>query len=85
MFYSRTKRKVEIGSSTKMIKATLCILLILFLLIKILDIAAITWIWVFSPIWIPCLGGAILLFFATAGIVIKHLIEKPNKDDENRN
>lgn len=85
MFYSRTKRKSDIGSSTQMIKATLCILLILFLLIKILDIAAITWLWVFSPIWIPCLGGAILLAGATVGILIKNLMQKPKKDDEDRN
>lgn len=80
MFYSRTKRKFEIGSSTKMIKSTLCILLILFLLIKILDIAAITWIWVFSPIWIPSLGGSILLIGATVGILIKNLREKNNEN-----
>lgn len=68
-----------------MIKSTLSILLILFILIKVLDLADITWLWVFSPIWIPSLGAFILLGGAALGLLIKHLIEKPKKDDENRN
>ncbi len=54
MFCSRTKRKCTSADKDIVTKVTLSLLLVAFIIIKILNLAPISWLWVFSPLWIPC-------------------------------
>lgn len=54
----------------------LIVLAVVLIVLKVAGIIAISWIWAFSPIWLPVL---VFIIFTTFVLTVAHIIQK-NKD-----
>lgn len=47
------------------------LLTIVFIILKLCNVIAWSWVWVFSPLWIPALIILVILFIATVIALVK--------------
>lgn len=55
------------------------LLTIVFVVLKLIGVIGWSWIWVLSPLWIPCIPGAVLLIVLLILYIIGVLSEKEKK------